>query len=121
MMNRSDSLFDTREMRKHLLIECSDDYLGLWSIIWLIRRKLKNANSDQVRRETLGIIRTLLDDGLIQAGFPTPAGGFEPWSLSPAETIRRIELEWDLLGREPNIGDIAWFTAADKGQEKFQL
>jgi len=35
---------------------------------------------------------------------------FAVWQLSIDETIARIEREWLALGREPNLGEIAWFV-----------
>jgi hypothetical protein len=32
--------------------------------------------------------------------------------MPPQEVIARIEAEWTGLGRDPNIGQIVWFTAA---------
>ena len=44
-----------------------------------------------------------------------PDGEFEPWSLSVHETVDRINRESDAVGRDPNIGDILWFTSTEKG------
>ena len=48
------------------------------------------------------------------AGIPKPDGqGFDRWDLSVQETMDRITHELDELGREPEIGEIVWFTAPD--------
>jgi hypothetical protein len=31
--------------------------------------------------------------------------------LPPDQAVSRIEKEWSALGREPNIGEVAWFTS----------
>jgi hypothetical protein len=36
--------------------------------------------------------------------------GFQPWAVSPEEAIETIQREWDKLGHDPDLGDIAWFT-----------
>lgn len=68
-----------------------------------------------VREKVLHIVRDLLDAGLIDAGFPADHGRWESWNLSPAETMSRIEAEWDALGHPPTIGDIVWFVSTIEG------
>jgi len=41
---------------------------------------------------------------------------FHRWHSSPAETVRRIKAEWNVLGRELRTGDIVWFTAPTRAQ-----
>jgi hypothetical protein len=49
----------------------------------------------------------------MQAGHPTPDGRhFVAWDLSPDQAVDQIEREWLALGREPGIGEVAWFTSA---------
>jgi hypothetical protein len=48
----------------------------------------------------------------MQVGQPAPDGRhFVPWDLPPDQAVKRIEQEWAVLGREPTIGEIAWFTS----------
>jgi hypothetical protein len=124
-------MIDLNGLKSEVLKECKEDHVGLWSIIWRIRYALNNgeypspegdrADPLEVRRLTLRLVQELLEAGLLQAGSPTPDGrGFEPWSLGPRETLARIESEWDALGREPNIGEIVWFTATEKGAKEVE-
>lgn len=102
------------ELKKEILVLCREDYIGLWVILEEVKGRFEKADSTEQRRRTLEVIRELLDKTLIQAGWPTPDGkGFEPWQLSVDETIRRIDMEWDALGREPNLWEIVWFTTTD--------
>jgi hypothetical protein len=49
----------------------------------------------------------------MQVGHPTPDGRqFVAWGLPPDQAVSRIEREWAALGREPDIGEVAWFTSA---------
>jgi hypothetical protein len=107
------------EILAQLLQECEDDHVGLWSILWQVRYALNEndypcddrADPREVRKITMELVHALLESGQVQAGFPAPDGkGFVPWSLSSEETITRIKSEWDVLGREPNIGEIIWFS-----------
>src|SRR5947209_13482420 len=102
------------QVREDVLTECADDYFGLWSILWRVRNLTGEADPAVRRRQTLELVRSLLESGRVRAGFPTPDGaGFRPWTLSPAEAVARIAAEWDALGREPNVGDIVWFTTPE--------
>jgi hypothetical protein len=108
----------------YFLIECSEDYVGLWSIIRGIQRDNPGINSLETRRKTLAIIKKFMQEGLIRPGmfnFNSQikyVDNFEFWQLSPEETIIRIEKEWDALEEEPNIGDIVWFTTTEKGDKE---
>ncbi|MEW6248946.1 MAG: hypothetical protein AB1555_19925 [Nitrospirota bacterium] len=68
-----------------------------------------------VREKVLQILRDLLEAGLIEAGCPTEDGKWESWSLSPADTMNRIQAEWEALGHEPGLGDVAWFISTMEG------
>ena len=120
-------MIDLNGLKREVLVECEEDYVGLWSIIWRVRYALNDgeyppseedrADPLEVRRITLRLVQELLESGLVQAGSPTPDGrGFEPWSLGACESLARIESEWGALAREPNIGEIVWFTATEKGE-----
>jgi hypothetical protein len=103
--------------RNSVLMECDEDYVGLWSILRDIYRDNLNIDSLKARRKTLDLIKELMQDKLIQPGMFTGNANFELWKLSPQETITRIEAEWDALGREPNIGEIVWFITTEKGEK----
>jgi hypothetical protein len=100
-------------VEREFLSECDDDYVGLWSLIWSIKNA--GTTSTDVRNTTVSILQHLLAAGLIIAGEPTEVGDFEAWPGGTVEIIRRIETAWDQLGREPDIGDIVWFTAPPVG------
>lgn len=101
---------------KEVLRECEDDCVALW---WIVA-KLKNAfgenfSQERIRELTLRVAKNLLASGVIEAGWPTGKGGWEPWRVSPEAALTRIESEWDALGEEPNIGsEIVWFTVPAK-------
>ncbi|MGB3404093.1 MAG: hypothetical protein WBA77_15525 [Microcoleaceae cyanobacterium] len=43
---------------------------------------------------------------------------YKIWDLEINSIINRIKIEWDELGTEPNIGDIAWFITTEKGEKE---
>ena len=101
-------------LRQHILNECRDDEVGLWSVFWTAQYLMPHADDDLVHRLSLDVLQELMTDGLIMAGVPKPDGqGFERWDLSVPETMDRIAREMDELGHPPNIGDVVWFTAPD--------
>ena len=94
-----------------VLDRCADEHTGLWLAI----AELRTASGGAIDfRRILDILYGLLSSGLLQAGVPTLDGGFEPWLLAPEEVLARIEDEWTLLGRDPDIGEIVWFTMSEK-------
>ena len=107
-------------IRNSLLIESTEDYVGLWTIPRQLYLYSEEKDEFAVRRKTIQIIEELLNDELIQPG-QFKDRKFEFWKLSPVETIARIEAEWDALGREPNIGEIVWFIATEKGEREVNL
>jgi len=100
------------EVMRDVLVEGLSDWHGLW---WIWGQFDRIANRAIRRRATLAFIGYLLERGFLEAGCPRRDGGFDRWALSPADTLTRIETEWDALGRDPNIGDIVWFELTDIG------
>lgn len=91
--------------------------LGTWTTEQAaeLGKRERALDPNLVREEVLHVIHDLLEARLIHAGFPGNHGKWEPWNFSPAETMRRIEAEWDVLGHPPNIGDIVWFISTIEG------
>jgi hypothetical protein len=98
----------SREVREQLLRECDEDHVGLWSIVRLYREESRGTHGmEEILRE----LEDLLATGVLQVGFPTKDGRlFNSWSSQPIESVARIRREWLALGRDPDIGEIAWFT-----------
>ena len=107
------------ELKEELLREAAEDHRGLWVLPWSLREELGIEDPEERRLITLRMVSGLLEAGLVRAGFPTPDGlGFEPWAETVDEAMARIAHEWDALGREPDIGEIAWFDITEKGREQ---
>ncbi|WP_218080291.1 hypothetical protein [Anthocerotibacter panamensis] len=109
-----------QSIRDSILIECSEDFVGLWSIAWRLRNRLKETDLFRIRQQTMQIVQDLLFADLIQAGTISDRE-LEVWEITPSEIISRIESEWDILGREPDIGEIVWFVATEKGEQEAEL
>lgn len=99
------------ELKAQVLTECRADHVGLWSVVREVREAFPRAGDEEVREITLAILLELLERRLVRAGLPTPDGrGFASWETQPAETIDGIDDAWLALHRDPDIGEIAWFT-----------
>jgi hypothetical protein len=100
------------DVLESLVEECQDDHVGLWRIVNAVQLDLGSRNPDETRTMTLRLVRSLLFERGMQVGHPAPDGRhFVSWHLPPEQAVSRIEHEWSALGREPNIGDVAWFTS----------
>lgn len=103
------------EVLDSLVEECQEDHLGLWRIVNAVRFDLGSTDPTQTRMLSLHLVRSLLQERGIQVGWPAPDGRhFLSWDLTPDQAIHRIESEWTALGRDPNIGELAWFTSAEQ-------
>lgn len=107
------------DVLESLVEECLEDHVGLWRIVNAVRFDLGARNPIETRTMTLRLIRRLLEERGMQAGHPAPDGRhFVAWDLPFDQAMSRIEKEWTALGREPNIGEVAWFTSAREPTNK---
>lgn len=105
------------EPHRMILALCAEDHVGLWFVIAHVEDFYRGDDRALIRAKTLGVLRELLDAGLVHAGNPALDGNaFLSWNLSPEETVARISREWNELGHDPSIGDIVWFTATAAGE-----
>lgn len=93
-----------------VLEEAKRDWVGLWRIVRGVQALSSGeARPGSVRSKTIGVCRRLLTGGLAAGQFSS-GQEFLVWDSAPDETLRRIQEEWDELGRTPTIGDICWFV-----------
>lgn len=104
------------EPQARLLISCSADWVGLWVVTGEAREWFGASTENQLRADTRRLLEPLLVNGLIEAGeLDLDRGEFESWSDQGAAALERVFTEWEAHGREPSIGDIAWFQATAEG------
>lgn len=104
----------TTDVLDGLVEECREDHVGLWRIFNAVKLDLGARRAADVRLLALRIVRDLLDERGVLVGQPTSDGrNFSPWELSPDRAVERIEQECAALGRDPTIGEIAWFTSGE--------
>jgi hypothetical protein len=88
--------------------ELDDDYVGLWKVAWHLRRKLGSGSDKQIRELAEVILQGLAPSGVFVGELSEETGEFDAWS--EAAGIDRAINEWAELGRDPNIGEIAWLA-----------
>jgi hypothetical protein len=98
------------DLTKDILQESLQDYVGLWSIARRLR-SVGVTEDAEVRKAALAAINELLCEGHIVAG-QFEGTRFQEWKTAPEQIIAKIEREWLELKRDPDIGEIAWFTAS---------
>jgi hypothetical protein len=104
-------------LERIILRELTDDYLGMWDVAQLARDELETEDDTIFFESTMSVIETMLGQGLIRPGLARSDGRFEAWELAPGRAALRIREEWELLGRIPTLGEIAWFDLTDYGEK----
>jgi hypothetical protein len=102
------------DVLEQLVEECHRDHVGLWEIVNAVQFDLGAATPEETRAQSIQLVHRLLKERGMLVGHPAADGRhFISWGESPEKAISRIEREWSALGREPNIGEVAWFTSPD--------
>jgi hypothetical protein len=88
--------------------ELDEDYVGLWVLPWHIRREWPEASDDEVRELAESILRALESADVTFGDLDGETGEFLP--LSVADPVATVIAAWVRLGRDPNIGELAWLA-----------
>jgi hypothetical protein len=90
--------------------EANEDYVGLWKLPWHLRRELPDASDGLVFELGHAILGGLLRVGLVLGDLDGTSGTFIPWPQE--EALNAAMTAWRSLGRDPNIGEVAWLALA---------
>ncbi len=105
-----------------LIIEGTEDYIGLREIIYELKPKFPQASPAEIRLMTMEAVQEILESGLMQIGMfefnDKNKLEYQIWDLDIDNIMKRIKIEWDELGKQPGIGDIAWLTITKEGEEE---
>jgi hypothetical protein len=97
-----------------LVEACDEDWVGLYEVVRIVRGEVGTASAEQVRLVTVPLLRALLEEHEVVAGFPHYTGvRFLPWEVPSKEALDRIDFEWSALGRDPVISEVAWFSSTE--------
>ena len=100
---------------EQFVAECEEDHVGLWRLVRAVQEDLAVGEPEQVRAATLKLVHALLEQPGMQIGIPAPDGiSFVPWNVNPDVAANEVGKRWLELGRNPDIGEIAWFNLAHK-------
>lgn len=104
------------------IVEGTEDYVGLREIIYDLKRQFPQANSAEIRMMTMEAVQEILESGLMQIGMfehnDKNKLEYQIWNLDIDRIMSRIKVEWDELGSEPGIGDIAWLETTEEGEKE---
>lgn len=103
-------------LKKELVADAVEDHTDLSFFTADVEEAFGVSSGPELMLYTVAVIHSLLENGLVRAGVPTPSGGFEAWEEDPDAAAERILSEWSALGRAPHLWEIVWFEATDKGE-----
>jgi hypothetical protein len=100
---------------RELIEEAKYDEVGLWLILSTVQDELGINEPQSLRQVVMNTVKVLLDSGEVVAGYYKSGYGdvVIKWNMDTATVLAKIEMEWDQLGREPNIGDIVVFIGKE--------
>ncbi|MCD6040373.1 MAG: hypothetical protein K0R24_1662 [Gammaproteobacteria bacterium] len=111
---------DYADLEKKILQLLSEDCIGLWEIIRLIKKKYPGLSPKDTKEITLQFIFQMLSQNIFYAGIPQKDGSFVFWVGKPDELTKKIKESWDTLDSEPNIGEIVWFDITNVKRDELK-
>ena len=98
------------DMLAPLIAEAQVDDLGFWEFVRTARRVQPAASEETIRQAVCDVIESAVSKNLLWSGWPPPTGGYQPWDRPIGELLDYIREQWAALGRDPNPGDVMWFS-----------
>jgi hypothetical protein len=108
------------ELSRELVALAEEDYADLSTYLHETEEIMGAFSDEDMKTYTLSFVYYLLKAEMIQAGIPTPDGGFKIWNTGPQQATERIQEEWNALQRDPELGEIVWFNTTAKGENFLQ-
>lgn len=88
--------------------ELDEDYVGLWVLAGHIRAKVGQGDDDRVYLVAKVVLEGLAESAVRVGTLDEASGVFSPWPVR--DGIERVLREWASMGRDPNIGEVAWLA-----------
>ena len=102
-----------RETCKLICEEAKDDYVGLWSIGWILRENFCEKDLFIIRKLTLEVVKEVMQKHLLVAG-SIEENDFRRWTINTEQILHQIEKYWLDGGDIPGMGEIVWFESIEK-------
>lgn len=96
-----------------LVMAGTDDWVYLAEAVRIVESTICGSAAD-IQRFTFELMREVTQQGLMELG-DLNKEGFCRWRLPIEECLNRVEHEWNVLGRNPSLGEICWLQNTDKG------
>ena len=110
---------NTDAMVDELVVTGADDWVMACDVAWVAKSMGNAQSSDAIRELSVILIRELLERGLMTIGDVTESG-FRAWNVTWQEAVDRVQKEWQMLPREPSLGDVCWLELTEKGRSQAQ-
>jgi hypothetical protein len=108
------------KIKLNILAWCIEDWTSLFTIVCFIKEFYKYKNLELLKKTTLNIIQSYLDEDIIKAGDLHKNKTFTKWNKTTSEIILEIKKNWDSLKRDLLPEEIVWFDITEKGKKEFE-
>ena len=98
-----------------LLMRGCDDFVYLAEVTSVVKF-VGHESPTELQTPTIELVRLVIERGLMEIG-DLRKDGFHKWEMPIEESLRRVELEWNALGRPPSLGEICWLRNTEKGNQ----
>lgn len=114
MENSPSPALTERDSAGKLLLRGLDDWVSLDEARWAVSL-VEPGSAAEIREATLRAMAVLVENGFARLGALSP--GFVPWSLPPAEALRRVRTTWWDPEAELRPGNVCWIENTPAGDE----
>lgn len=105
--------------REKILLDGDSDWVKLRQVHDYVAREDPSSSLADVQRRTLGLLRTMADEGVIAFGDPVDHGArFKDWDIPAEAAIARLAAEYiDRFNESLRWPWMLWFRVTDKGKQ----
>lgn len=104
-------------LTRKVLLLVLDDWTGLWTLA-REARELGVEDDAEVMEFALSALSVLLERDLVIIGDLRSTDQFTPWATDVSESVGRVRRRWIELGRDPDIGEIAWLDMTSAQRQR---
>lgn len=101
---------------RDFLIECTEDYVNLWSLLATVKNELNLKSDEEIRQAGINILKKFLDADLIIAYDIDDYGKFVTWEGDTSQVLAKLNALWSEENFTLNVSPFVEFTATPKGE-----